>query len=334
MQSLDHFLSHHQVAGQDLPPRLCQLILAIARACKDIAYKVNTATITGLQGALDQENVQGEVQKKLDVIANDLMLEPERWGGAVAALASEEMDTIYPLPGADSGAPYLLVFDPIDGSSNLDVNGLVGTIFSILEAPNLAASAGAIVESDFLQPGNRQVAAGYVIYGPQTTLVLTVGNGTHGFSLDPSSGDWPLTAERMTVPAQTGEFAINMANQRHWDPPVVRYIEECLAGTTGSRGRDFNMRWLASMVGDVHRILTRGGVFLYPRDTRKGMESGKLRLMYEANPMAFLIEQAGGAATDGRDRILDLQPAALHQRVGVVLGSADEVARVADYHRE
>ena len=329
MQSLDQFLSHHKVAGQALPPRLSQLILAVAAACKDIAFKVNTATITGLQGALDQENVQGEVQKKLDVIANDLMLEAERWAGAVAALASEEMDTIYPLPDSETRAPYLLVFDPIDGSSNLDVNGLVGTIFSILEAP-----AGTVAEGDFLQPGSRQVAAGYAIYGPQTTLVLTVGSGTHGFSLDPASGDWLLTADTMTVPVQTREFAINMANQRHWDAPVVRYIEECVAGKTGSREADFNMRWLASMVGDVHRILTRGGVFLYPRDTRKGMESGKLRLMYEANPMAFLIEQAGGAATNGRDRILDLQPTALHQRVGVVLGSADEVARVADYHRE
>ena len=327
MQSLATFLSHHQVAGQALPPRLAQLILAVAQACRDIAHKVNTATITGLQGALEQENVQGEVQKKLDVIANDLMLEAGRWQGAVAALASEEMDTIHPLPAEGAGAPYLLVFDPIDGSSNLDVNGVVGTIFSILDAP-----AGPVSEGDFLQPGSRQAAAGYAIYGPQTTLVVTVGNGTHGFSLDPATGDWLLTSEAMTIPAQTREFAINMSNQRHWDAPVGRYIEECLAGKTGSREVDFNMRWLASMVGDVHRILTRGGVFLYPRDTRKGMAAGKLRLMYEANPISFLVEQAGGAATDGRDRILDLQPATLHQRVGVVLGSSDEVTRIARYH--
>jgi fructose-1,6-bisphosphatase I len=310
------------LAEQSAPENLRQLILAVAEACRDIGHAVNTSAIDGRQGALEQENVQGEVQKQLDVIANDMMLEEARWGGHVAALVSEEMEEIYPLKGGD----YLLVFDPIDGSSNVDVNGVVGTIFSILKAP-----PGPVTAADVLQPGRRQLAAGYAIYGPQTTLVLTLGQGVSAFSLDPKTGDWLMTVPVMTLPATTREFAINMSNHRHWLAPVRRYIDECLAGKTGPRGADFNMRWLASMVGDVHRVLTRGGIFMYPVDTRKGM--GKLRLMYEANPIAFLIEQAGGAATDGVNPILDIQPEALHQRIGVVLGSREEVERVAAYHK-
>ena len=310
------------LAEQPAPESLRQLITAVADACRDIGHAVNTSAIDGLTGALEQENVQGEVQKKLDVIANDMMLEAKRWGGHVSALVSEEMEEIYPL----SGGEYLLVFDPIDGSSNVDVNGVVGTIFSILKAP-----VGEVSESDVLQPGRQQVAAGYAIYGPQTTLVLTLGAGVSAFSLDQKSGDWLMTMPQMIIPASTREFAINMSNHRHWMPPVRRYIDECLAGKTGPREADFNMRWLASMVGDVHRVLTRGGIFMYPIDSRKGI--GKLRLMYEANPIAFLIEQAGGAATDGLNPILDIQPEALHQRVGVVLGSREEVERVATYHR-
>jgi fructose-1,6-bisphosphatase I len=317
LKSLPRFL-----AEQSTPDSLRQLITAVARACRDIGHAVNTSAIDGLTGALEQENVQGEVQKKLDVIANDMMLEARRWGGHVSALVSEEMEEIYPL----SGGEYLLVFDPIDGSSNVDVNGVVGTIFSILKAP-----AGDVTEADVLQPGRRQVAAGYAIYGPQTTLVLTLGAGVSAFSLDQKTGDWLMTVPQMTIPASTREFAINMSNHRHWMPPVRRYIDECLAGKTGPREADFNMRWLASMVGDVHRVLTRGGIFMYPVDARKGI--GKLRLMYEANPIAFLVEQAGGIATDGLNPILDIQPEALHQRVGVVLGSREEVERVAAYHR-
>lgn len=317
LKSLPRFLE-----DQSAPESLRQLIMAIAGACRDIGHAVNTSAIDGLTGALEQENVQGEVQKKLDVIANDMMLEARRWGGHVAALVSEEMEEIYPL----SGGEYLLVFDPIDGSSNVDVNGVVGTIFSILKAP-----AGVVTEADVLQPGRRQVAAGYAIYGPQTTLVLTLGAGVSAFSLDQKTGEWLMTVPQMTIPVSTREFAINMSNHRHWMPPVRRYIDECLAGKTGPREADFNMRWLASMVGDVHRVLTRGGIFMYPIDSRKGI--GKLRLMYEANPIAFLIEQAGGAATDGVNPILDIQPESLHQRVGVVLGSREEVERVAAYHR-
>ena len=317
LKPLSRYLSE-----QSAPQSLHQLIIAVADACRDIGHAVNTSAIDGLTGALEQENVQGEVQKKLDVIANDMMLDAKRWGGHVTALVSEEMEEIYPL----SGGEYLLVFDPIDGSSNVDVNGVVGTIFSILKAPE-----GEVTEADVLQPGRQQVAAGYAIYGPQTTLVLTLGAGVSAFSLDQKTGDWLMTVPQMTIPASTREFAINMSNHRHWMPPVRRYIDECLAGRTGSREADFNMRWLASMVGDVHRVLTRGGIFMYPVDSRKGI--GKLRLMYEANPIAFLIEQAGGAATDGVNPILDIQPDALHQRVGVVLGSREEVERVATYHK-
>jgi fructose-1,6-bisphosphatase I len=311
------------LAEQAAPDNLRQLILAVAEACRDIGHAVNTSAITGVQGALQQENVQGEVQKQLDVIANDMMLEEVRWGGHVAALVSEEMEEIYPLKRGE----FLLVFDPIDGSSNVDVNGVVGTIFSILKAPS-----GVVAEADVLQSGRHQVAAGYAIYGPQTTLVLTLGKGVSAFSLDQTSGSWLMTVPSMTIPAVTREFAINMSNHRHWAEPVRRYIDECLAGKTGPRGADFNMRWLASMVGDVHRVLTRGGIFMYPVDSRKGI--GKLRLMYEANPIAFLIEQAGGVATDGVNPILDIAPEALHQRVGVVLGSREEVERVVAYHKE
>ncbi len=321
MQSLIAFLDQQTTK----PAALRDLVKRVAGACAVIGRTVNASAINDLQGALEQENVQGEVQKKLDVIANDIMLEEARWGGHVAALVSEEMDDVHQLSGPRG--PYLLIFDPIDGSSNVDVNGVVGTIFSVLttETPT-----GDVPASVVLQPGTRQVAAGYAIYGPQTTLVMTLGDGVYVFSLDPAGDDWLMTRERITIPAATQEFAINMSNMRHWAEPVRRYVEECLAGKTGPRGADFNMRWLASMVGDVHRIMTRGGIFMYPVDSRKGV--GKLRLMYEANPIAMLVEQAGGAATDGEHRILDIAPNALHQRVGVVLGSRDEVERVAQYH--
>ncbi len=321
MQTLTAYLDTQTT----VPASLRDLIGRVAAACADIGFAVNTSAVDGRQGALDAENVQGEVQKQLDVIANDMMLEEERWGGHVAALVSEEMEDVHQITGPKG--EYLLVFDPIDGSSNVDVNGVVGTIFSVLKAPG---GEGDVTPADVLQPGTQQLAAGYAIYGPQTTLILTLGSGVVAFSLDPRSGDWLMTVPRMTIPAATREFAINMSNMRHWEAPVKRYIDECLAGKTGPRGADFNMRWLASMVGDVHRILTRGGIFMYPVDSRKGI--GKLRLMYEANPISMLIEQAGGAATDGRQSILDIQPDALHQRVGVVLGSREEVERVTQYH--
>jgi fructose-1,6-bisphosphatase I len=282
-------------------------------------------------GSADIENVQGEIQKKLDIIANEVLIEANEWGGHLAAMASEEMETIHLVPNRYPQGEYLLMFDPLDGSSNIDVNVSIGTIFSVLKK---AEDSDSISEKDFLQPGLQQVAAGYCVYGPQTTLVLTVGDGVAMFTLDREQGSFVLTQENVRVPEDTKEFAINMSNMRHWDAPVKRYVDECLQGKDGVRGKDFNMRWIASMVADVHRILTRGGVFMYPWDKREPHKAGKLRLMYEANPMSWLIEQAGGAATNGRQRILELQPTQLHERVSVILGSKNEVERITRYHLE
>ena len=262
---------------------------------------------------------------------NEVLIEANEWGGHLAAMASEEMDGIYLVPNRYPQGEYLLLFDPLDGSSNIDVNVSIGTIFSVLKKPE---GTEGVSEKDFLQPGRKQVAAGYCVYGPQTTLVLTVGDGVAMFTLDREQGSFVLTQESVQIPADTKEFAINMSNMRHWDEPVKRYIDECLQGKEGPRGKDFNMRWIASMVADVHRILTRGGIFMYPRDLKDLSKPGKLRLMYEANPMLFIVEQAGGAATNARTRILDLQPSKLHERVSVVLGSKNEVDRVTAYHQQ
>jgi fructose-1,6-bisphosphatase I len=284
----------------------------------------------GVLGSASTENVQGEVQKKLDIIANEVLIEANEWGGHLAAMASEEMDSIYAVPNRYPQGEYLLLFDPLDGSSNIDVNVSIGTIFSVLKKPE---GHVAVQEADFLQAGSSQVAAGYCVYGPQTTLVMTVGDGVAMFTLDREQGSFVLTQEHVQIPADTKEFAINMSNMRHWDEPVKHYIDECLAGKSGPRGKDFNMRWVASMVADVHRILTRGGVFMYPWDKREPDKPGKLRLMYEANPMSWLVEQAGGAATNGEQRILDIQPTQLHQRVSVFLGSRNEVDHVTELHK-
>jgi len=282
-------------------------------------------------GSAHTENVQGEVQKKLDIISNEVLIEANEWGGHLAAMASEEMDSIHVVPNRYPQGEYLLLFDPLDGSSNIDVNVSIGTIFSVLRK---VGHHRGVSEQDFLQAGRAQAAAGYCVYGPQTMLVLTVGEGVAMFTLDREMGSWVLTADQVQLPAETKEFAVNMSNMRHWAPPMKRYIDECLAGKEGPRGKDFNMRWVASMVADVHRILTRGGVFIYPWDKREPDKPGKLRLLYEANPMSFLIEQAGGMATNGSQRILDIVPTKLHERVSVMLGSKNEVERVTDYHRE
>jgi fructose-1,6-bisphosphatase I len=328
--TLSRFLIEQQREGHDLPPQLRLLIEVVARACKAISHTINKGELGGVLGSLGQENVQGEVQKKLDVIANDILLDANEWGGNLAALASEEMEALHPIPNRYPKGEYLLVYDPIDGSSNIDVNLSVGTIFSVLKAPE-EASGRDVTEADFLQAGRHQVAAGYAIYGPQTTLVLTFGKGVFGFTLDREVGSWVLTQPSITIPAGNREFAVNMSNQRHWAPGMRRYVADCLAGQDGPRGQDFNMRWTGSMVADVQRILTRGGIFLYPWDAREPERAGKLRLMYEANPLGMIVEQAGGAATDGGRPILDIQPDGLHQRVAVVLGCLDEVATAARY---
>ncbi|TFY99943.1 class 1 fructose-bisphosphatase [Ramlibacter rhizophilus] len=327
--SLTQYLVEQQRVDGLIPGQLRLLLEVVARACKRISHAVNKGALGDVLGTAGSENVQGEVQKKLDIIANEVLIEANEWGGHLAAMASEEMDGIYQVPNRYPQGEYLLMFDPLDGSSNIDVNVSIGTIFSVMRKPEGAA----VSEQDFLQPGHRQVAAGYCVYGPQTTLVLTVGDGVAMFTLDREMGSFVLVEEHMTIPADTREFAINMSNMRHWDTPVRRYIDECLAGKEGPRGKDFNMRWIASMVADVHRILTRGGIFMYPWDKREPNKPGKLRLMYEANPMAWLVEQAGGAATNGYERILDLQPTQLHERVSVILGSKNEVDRVTQYHQ-
>mgnify|MGYP000541210434 FL=1 len=329
--SLSRYLVEQQRAKNNIPPELRLLLEVVARACKSISHAVNKGALGGVLGSAHSENVQGEVQKKLDIIANEVLIEANEWGGHLAAMASEEMDSIYLVPNRYPQGEYLLLFDPLDGSSNIDVNVSIGTIFSVLKKPEGGAG---VSEADFLQAGKAQVAAGYCVYGPQTTLVLTVGDGVAMFTLDREQGSFVLTQEDLRIPSDTQEFAINMSNMRHWDEPVQQYINECLAGKTGERGKDFNMRWVASMVADVHRILTRGGVFMYPWDKREPNKPGKLRLMYEANPMSWLVEQAGGAATNGQQRILDIQPTELHQRVSVFLGSKNEVDRVTAMHHK
>ncbi len=327
--SLTQHLIEQQRLHSTIPAELRLLIEVVARACKTISHSVGKGALGDVLGTAGSENVQGEVQKKLDILSNEILLEANEWGGHLAAMASEEMESFHPIPNRYPKGEYMLLFDPLDGSSNIDVNVTIGTIFSVLKAPE---GMGEPSEQDFLQPGTRQVAAGYAVYGPQTVLVLTCGNGVHCFTLDREMGSWVMTQRDIQIPADTAEYAINASNSRHWFPPVKRYISELEAGKTGPRGKNFNMRWIASMVADVHRILNRGGIFMYPADAREPDKPGKLRLMYEANPMSFIIEQAGGAATDGRQRILDIQPTTLHQRVAVFLGSKNEVERVTNYH--
>ncbi|GHU24298.1 fructose-1,6-bisphosphatase class 1 [Betaproteobacteria bacterium] len=330
--SLTQFLIAEQRAGR-VSPDLRLLLEVVARAVKAIGVNVSKGALADVLGDAGTDNVQGEAQKKLDVIANEILLEANEWGGHLAAMASEEVETVHQIPFDYPKGGFLLLFDPLDGSSNIDINVTVGTIFSVLKNP-LAGQAKDPGERDFLQPGREQVAAGYATYGPSTQLVLTVGNGVHGFTLDREFGGFVYTHPFMTIPAATHEFAINASNVRYWEKPVQRYIAELQQGKDGPRGEDFNMRWVASMVADVHRILTRGGIFLYPLDDKTRAQGGKLRLMYEANPMALLIEQAGGAATNGHERILDIKPHKLHQRVAVILGSKNEVERVTSYHHE
>lgn len=315
-----------------LDQQLAELIGDIAAACRQISHLVRQGEIAGVLGSAETDNVQGETQKKLDIISNDVFIEATQWGGALAGIASEEMDHMYPIPNGFRRGPYLVTVDPLDGSSNIDVNGAVGTIFSILKAPD-----GEVVSDEsFLQPGTQQVCAGYCLYSTATQWVMTTGHGVNGFTLDGTTGDFVLTHPDMQIPAQTKEYAINAAYARHWMPPVKRYIDELQQGTDGVRGENFNMRWAGSMVGDVHRILCRGGIFMYPDDERlrASGKAGKLRLLYEANPMAWLVEQAGGKATTGDQRILDIEPETLHQRVPVILGSEAEVQRCIDYHNE
>jgi fructose-1,6-bisphosphatase len=307
------------------------LLNDIRLACKRISYLIGKGALGGAHGASAGQNVQGERQMNLDVMANDIFLRTNEWGGHLGAMVSEELEAVYPIPAQHPRGRYLLAFDPLDGSSNIDVNVAVGSIFSVLRCAEDVTEPTA---GDFLQPGTAQVCAGYAIYGPTTMLVLTLGHGVYGFTLDREIGEFILTHPDLRIPAETSEFAINASNERFWEPPVKRYIAECLAGRSGPRAKDFNMRWIASFVAEVHRILMRGGLFMYPKDSKDPAKAGRLRLLYEANPMAYLVEQAGGAASTGRERILEAAPEGLHQRVPVILGSKDEVERIARYHDE
>jgi fructose-1,6-bisphosphatase len=307
------------------------LLNDIRLACKRISNLIGKGALGGVHGAAEKEDVPRERRMKLEAMANDIFLRTNRWGGHLAAMVSEEMEAVYPIPAQYPRGRYLLAFEPLDGSSNIDVNGTGGSIFSVLRCAEGVTEPTA---KDFLQPGTEQACAGYAIYGPTTMLVLTFGRGVYGFTLDRELGEFMLTHPDLRIPANTSEFAINASNERFWEPPVKRYISECLAGASGPRAKDFNMRWIASLVAEVHRILMRGGLFLYPKDSKEPAAAGRLRLLYEANPMAFLIEQAGGAASTGRGRILEVEPEGLHQRAPVILGSKDEVERIARYHDE
>lgn len=328
--SLTQFIIEQQRGLPDASGAFSSLLNNIVTACKEISHLVNRGNLVGVLGSAESENVQGEVQKKLDVITNDIMVNALNWTGHLAGMASEEVDDIIAIPAQYPKGKYLALFDPLDGSSNIDVNLAVGTIFSILHCRE---GIEPTVE-DFLLKGVEQVCAGFVLYGPSTMMVLTTGHGVNGFTLDQDIGEFILTHPAMRIPEETTEFAINMSNQRFWEPPVQRYVNECLQGIEGPRGKNFNMRWIASLVAEVYRILTRGGVFLYPADLRDSSKPGRLRLMYEANPMAFIMEQAGGACSTGFERILEITPTHIHQRIPLILGSKNEVERIVAYHQE
>jgi fructose-1,6-bisphosphatase I len=328
-KSITQFIIEQQRAHKGSTGEFTGLVNDIVSACKKISHLVNRSGIIGLGGAAESENVQGEVQKKLDIITNDVMVDHLNWSGNIAAMASEEIEEIIQIPDNLPKGKYLIAFDPLDGSSNIDINLSVGTIFSILRCPEGITQP---TVEDFMQKGTEQVCAGFCVYGPTTMMIITTGNGVNGFTLDRDVGEFILTHPNMTIPEDTAEFAINMSNQRFWEAPVQRYVEECMQGVDGSREKNFNMRWVASMVAEVYRVLTRGGIFLYPLDNKPTTQGGKLRLMYEANPMSFIVEQAGGVSSTGRERIMEIQPTGVHQRVPVILGSKNEVERLVSYH--
>jgi len=327
--TLKRHLVNQQRAGETVDSHLIDLLDDVASACKEIHDAINHGALYGVLGSADVENVQGEVQKKLDIMSNEMFIRCTQASGNLAGMASEEEEDVYSIPSEFPRGPYLMYFDPLDGSSNIDVNITVGSIFSIVKCPENVSDPKL---NDYLIKGTEQVCAGFTLYGPSTLMILTTGNGVNGFTLDPGTGEFKLTHENIKIPVDTSEFAINMSNQRFWEAPVQKYVQECIEGVTGERDKNFNMRWVASMVGEVYRILTRGGIFMYPFDTKDPTKAGKLRLMYEANPMSFIVEQAGGVSSTGRERIMDVLPNAIHQRVPVILGSKNEVERVVSYH--
>lgn len=330
-QTLTEFIIDEQRKFPHATGGFTALVNDLRLACKRIGNVVGKGPLLDLVGKSGTINVHGEAQAKLDILADEIFFGTHVRSGTLAAMLSEECEEIRRIPAEYPRGRYLLAFDPLDGSSNIDVNVSVGSIFSVLPDPDEHAEVG---PEAFLQPGRRQVCAGYAIYGPTTMLVLSLGHGVHGFTLDREIGEFMLTHPNMRIPEEASEFAINASNSRFWEPAVTRYVDECLAGSSGPRGRDFNMRWVASLVAEAHRILLRGGVFLYPRDDRASARSGKLRLLYEANPIGFLIEQAGGRASSGDGPILEVQPESIHQRTAFIFGSPAEVERIESYHRD
>ena len=331
--TLSKFIIENERNYPDATGEFTAVLNDVVVACKRLSDLVNMGALANVLGAAETENVQGEQQKKLDIISNKVFIESIEWSGHFAGMASEEMEDVYAIPKEYPRGKYLITFDPLAGSSNIDVNVSVGTIFSILRCPDGVEVPTA---EDFLRPGTEQVCAGYCLYGSATMMVLTMGTGVNGFTLDRAIGEFVLTHPSMTIPADTNEFAINASNQRHWLPPLKRYVDELLEGKEGARGEDFNMRWIGSMVGDVHRLLCRGGIFLYPIDAKlqKQGKEGRLRLLYEANPMSFIVEQAGGLSHTGTERVMEVQPHSLHQRVPVLMGSKNEIERLIGYHEE
>jgi fructose-1,6-bisphosphatase len=335
-KTLTRFLIEEQrrvnnAAGGNVTGGFTALVNDVRLACKRIATLIGKGALANALGGAGSVNVQGETQMKLDVMANDIFVRTNEWGGQLAGMLSEERETPYPIPAEHPRGKYLLLFDPLDGSSNIDVNVSVGSIFSVLRCPDGVCEP---TEKDFLQPGTAQVCAGYAIYGPATMLVLTTGSGVNGFTLDREIGEFMLTHPDLRIAEETSEFAINASNSRYWEPAIKRYVNECLLGKSGPRARDFNMRWVASLVAETHRILMRGGVFMYPRDRKDLTKPGRLRLLYEANPIGFIVEQAGGRASTGHQPILEIVPESAHQRISFVFGARAEVERIERYHRD
>ncbi|WP_349261151.1 class 1 fructose-bisphosphatase [Povalibacter sp.] len=325
--TLSKFLIEHCHAEQR---ELAALLIDVAAAVKAISSVAGKGVLGGGHGMVGGVNVQGEEQHGLDVLADEIFVDHCEWSGQIAGMLSEENENPLDIPLEIQRGSHLLVFDPLDGSSNIEINVCVGTIFSVLRYEG----SGQPQPADYLQCGTNQVAAGYALYGPSTMFVLTIGKGTHGFTLDREIGNFILTHPNLSIDPDASEFAINISNERFWEAPIKRYVSECKAGATGVRTRDFNMRWIASMVADVHRILMRGGVYLYPYGTKDPQRAGRLRLLYEANPVAFLVEQAGGAASTGLRRMMEVVPDSLHQRVPLIFGSRNEVERIERYHVE
>ena len=325
--TITQFLIEEQRRIPSATGDLTAVINDIVTACKAITSGMRYGALADgdLLGASSIENVQGETQKTLDIVANELFLRRTEFGGHVAAMASEEMEKIYQLPERYPKGRYLLLYDPVDGSSNISENASIGTIFSLLRRPE--GASGQPEPEEFLQSGDRQVCAGYAIYGPSSMIIMTTGNGVHGFTLDPLVGEYILTHKNLTIPANSSRYFINTAFIRHWDEPVKSYISDCLDGRDGAFGRDFDQRWSAGAVADVHRVLMSGGIYINPLHgrLREAGLAGKLRLLYEVNPLSFLVEQAGGLASTGEDRTLEIQPDSIHQRCPAILGSRNEV---------